>query len=269
MRFDFIPEKGYCVYLIQNLVNGKQYVGMTIDVKRRMQGHFTAANRGKSGAISAAIRKYGFDNFSVSILHKCDSREQALALEVIEIDSRGTQRNGYNITSGGDGCRGLTPETREKMSIALSKALRGRPHSHAHNKAVSESLKGLPKSAAHRHKLSMARKGKKASMESRKKMSEQRKGRKISANHLEKLLAGKRLHKFTPEQLLKIKQSAIAARGRKVLCVDNGLEFDAIVDASAWLRDQGFPKASPAAVSRVCRGIVKSAYGLTWRYADE
>lgn len=268
MRFDFVPEKGYCVYLIQNLINGKQYVGMSVDVRRRMQGHFTAANRGKPGAIAAAIRKHGFDNFSVSLLYKCATRDEALAREIEEIAVRGSQRNGYNITSGGDGIRGLSDETKEQLRASLSKALRGKPHSDAHNKAVSDALTGMRKSDQHCLNLSKAKKGIKASPEARAKMSASRKGRKLSHEHAMKIRMANTGRRMNEEQRARISESAIRNRGRGVICVENGKNFETLLSARAWLVAQGFHKACPAAIGRACRGLVPRAYGYNWKYTE-
>lgn len=234
-----------------------------------MQGHYTAANQGKSGAIAAAIRKYGFENFSVSLIHTCESREEAIALEVAEIKERGTQVHGYNITAGGDGVRGLTDEAQQRLRKSLSDALRGKPHSKAHNQAVSESLRGRKKSPEHCRSISIAKTGIKASPEARAKMSAKRRGQKLSPEHAKKIRDAVTGQRRTPEQRAKIKECAIQARGRKVLCVEYQKSFDTLLDARDWLVWKGFLKACPSAIGRACRGQVPRAYGFHWQYLEK
>ena len=49
------------VYKITNLINGKAYIGITNDFKRRMDNH----KCGKKQAVDLAIQKYGEENFFV------------------------------------------------------------------------------------------------------------------------------------------------------------------------------------------------------------
>ena len=78
------------IYVITNLINGKQYVGQTNgNYMKRFQEHlksFTREDR-YNAPLYCAIRKYGADNF------KCD------LLEIVPF--LGTYRNGYNATAGG------------------------------------------------------------------------------------------------------------------------------------------------------------------------
>ena len=56
------------IYLITNLLNGKKYVGQTIQrLNIRMNHH----RRGGDLYIDRAIRKYGRENFKVEVLEEC------------------------------------------------------------------------------------------------------------------------------------------------------------------------------------------------------
>lgn len=92
------------LYLITS-PQGKQYVGITtLTVNRRMTGHKTAARLGSPYPLHAAIRKYGFDAMTVTVLHTTVDLTELHALEVETIAKLNTQSpNGYNLTAGGEG----------------------------------------------------------------------------------------------------------------------------------------------------------------------
>lgn len=115
-----------CVYVISNLVNGQQYVGLskhTADV--RFKGHVRDAERGKETILHRAIRKHGVANFKVETLFVSEDRDELAAFEIAAIDTLSTRRpHGYNITGGGEAPFGElngrygtkhTAETKQKM----------------------------------------------------------------------------------------------------------------------------------------------------------
>lgn len=59
------------VYEIVNKINGKFYVGKTVNLKARKATHFSHARRGFNGPLYAAIRKYGEDNFEFEVIAEC------------------------------------------------------------------------------------------------------------------------------------------------------------------------------------------------------
>lgn len=259
---------GWVVYRITNLINQKSYVGVTGNLRRRLQGHMTAARCGRGKAIHAAIRKYGASSFAVDVLDRCSSREEALAIEQCRISEMGTQVGGYNLTAGGDGVRSLVPEVADRLRASLSCALRGKPKSVEHRAAMSECRKGVRFSTEHRKNISLAAFGRRHSDEAKAKMSLKRKGVPLSAEHREKIAASLLGRVFSDAWREAIRQAARANRGRRVECVDLGKSFSTIVDAAAWLRELGYARADTSAIGRACRGKVPRAYGYSWRYAD-
>ena len=109
------------VYKHQNLINGKVYIGITSQEPekrwRNGQGYY---NHKK---FYAAIKKYGWDNFSHDILYSNLTEEQACALEQELIQKYNSKINGYNLTNGGDGVKGYahTEETKRKISESQKK----------------------------------------------------------------------------------------------------------------------------------------------------
>lgn len=99
-----IPDaEGYKVYLITNSVNGKQYVGLTIGtLQDRLKQHFAAARRGRKAPLPNAIRRYGENSFSISLIRAdAKSYEELQNQEINEIAARDSIRNGYNSAVGG------------------------------------------------------------------------------------------------------------------------------------------------------------------------
>lgn len=111
------------IYLVENLKNGKHYVGQTtFDLTTRWQDHVHAA-RGKSQAIiHKAIRKYGVESFSVKEIARAATVTELDQLEIRLIKELGTLAPlGYNQAEGGRNNRKgvkASEETKEKLKIA-------------------------------------------------------------------------------------------------------------------------------------------------------
>ena len=54
------------IYLIENDINDKLYIGRTLDLRKRKAAHFSESSR--TWAIKAAIKKYGPEHFDFVIL---------------------------------------------------------------------------------------------------------------------------------------------------------------------------------------------------------
>lgn len=108
--------------MIKNKVNEKCYIGQTNNIERRIRRH-KKDSKILDTYLYRSIRKYGWDNFDISIIDECDSREELNEREIFYIDKYDSFNNGYNMTLGGDGHNGLSPseETRKKISEANSK----------------------------------------------------------------------------------------------------------------------------------------------------
>ena len=93
------------IYKIENLINGKVYIGQSIEIERRWQKHLAATD---DFLIHKALRKYGKKNFSFVILEECD------LLELDEKESFWIEKynsiipEGYNMISGGSNGVGLS-----------------------------------------------------------------------------------------------------------------------------------------------------------------
>lgn len=90
-----------CIYVITNLINGKQYVGQTVRFKERMWEHENDPR--SQSVLHQAIQKYGADNFTADILEEVDDKNLLDELEIKWIVKLNTFHFGYNMTKGGDG----------------------------------------------------------------------------------------------------------------------------------------------------------------------
>jgi group I intron endonuclease len=131
------------VYLIRCLINGKGYVGQTIQsIERRWYEH---GSKPSECPIDRAIRKYGRSAFEVCMLAKAHTLGELNALEEYHIKIQGTlSPYGYNLLPGGNNHH-VHSETRNK----ISKTMQGRKFSEEHRKHLSESATGRKLSASH------------------------------------------------------------------------------------------------------------------------
>lgn len=192
-------EQTYCIYKITNQINGKAYIGFTKNFMKRMWDHNRTANKGKGQAIHAAIRKYGWDNFSKEELYYSTDKQHALDMEDVFINLHETKGvKGYNVTRGGQQGppkgyvrkpmtkeqlarfhdRAEDPEIRRKISEALrgNKNRLGRPHvvTEKMKEKMSEAQKGHHPPNEHQKEVARAfMKGNKYALGS--KLSEERK----------------------------------------------------------------------------------------------
>ena len=128
-------EKICGIYKIENLINGKVYIGQSNDIYRRWVYHknsvFNKNNKCYNRPLYKDIREYGIENFSFEILEKCDEKDLD-DLEKMYIKKYRSfvgfyKSNGYNLTLGGGGMLGKesSEETKMKISKANKDKLKG------------------------------------------------------------------------------------------------------------------------------------------------
>jgi group I intron endonuclease len=129
------------VYLWTNKINVKMYIGSSISLSRRLSHYFsisflqTAQTKRKSGKsiINSALLKYGYSNFSFSVLEYCDparviEREQyyldllkpeynILKIAGSSVGYKHTEEAIQKISLKGKG-RIFSEEAREKLSLS-------------------------------------------------------------------------------------------------------------------------------------------------------
>ncbi len=111
------------VYLITNRLNGKVYVGKT--VQKNLDSYFrhnlrnAESGRKDKNYLYSAIRKYGSDAFTVQPICRPTSENLMSALECWYIGHYGCNNpeKGYNLTSGGDGVSGMMQSEFSKQKL--------------------------------------------------------------------------------------------------------------------------------------------------------
>lgn len=194
------------VYKIVCNLSSKLYIGQTIQssISHRLSSHCYDALSGRKGAnckLSNAIRKYGKENFYISIICSANSKEELNDREKLCIRLFKTIERGYNIAEGGLNQR-HSEESKKKMSLIG---------------------KGKKKPPGFSEKLRIANLGKKKPQWVIEKMSQSQLGEKSVW-----------FGKFHSEET-KQKMSKNNANNRKILCIETNIEYDSIAIASRKL----------------------------------
>lgn len=144
-------EKTYKVYK-HVFPNGKVYVGITSQPLtcrwRSGKGY------GNNPYITRAIQKYGWDNIKHYVVKGDFTLDEANAYEkaLIAKYQSNNPKFGYNLTSGGDGCPGLswshTEESKRKISAANKGKVRTK-EMREHLSRVKKGKKLSPEAIAH------------------------------------------------------------------------------------------------------------------------
>lgn len=144
-----------CIYLLRNLKNGKGYVGMALDAEQRWVGHVRDAFvRRLDYPLYRAIRKYGPENFTAEVVHRCTEALLPMAERcfILKFGTHIRGGSGYNQTLGGDGVLGLkfSVESRKQLSTSLKKYFQNHPEARETMRSVHL---GRKLSSEHRMKV--------------------------------------------------------------------------------------------------------------------
>ena len=111
------------VYMIRNKVNGKYYVGSSIDIKSRWKQHIKAldSNTHNNLHLQNAWNKYGKANFEFLILEE-DNLQDLRNRETYYIKKLNCVEKGYNLIDNANFGLGVkaSPQVRKKISEACS-----------------------------------------------------------------------------------------------------------------------------------------------------
>ena len=91
------------VYRISNLIDGKSYIGISIDYVARWKQHKRALRNNKhcNRKLQNAWNKYGEESFEFQVIEKCAYLD-CFDEEIKFIALFNSYENGYNLTRGGD-----------------------------------------------------------------------------------------------------------------------------------------------------------------------
>ena len=107
------------IYQITNECNGKRYVGQTKQTLRKRFTQHKCKSRNKSyrHPLYDSIRKYGIENFTISLLEECDYdiRDERETWWVSHLNPE------YNLTEGGGGGDTFSMRTSESQDVTRRK----------------------------------------------------------------------------------------------------------------------------------------------------
>src|SRR5574344_1135195 len=175
------------IYKIENVKNGKVYIGQTFNYKERFASHKSALKHKYINEVKKydEMRKDGIENLEYSVIEEVEDNISN-EMEKYYIEKYDSINNGYNTSKGGIGNVGTpTEETLLKRSNALKKVIhtkewhekiglanRGKTVSTETRKKISNSLKGNVISEKTREAVRIASTGRIKSEEERLKISE-------------------------------------------------------------------------------------------------
>ena len=146
---------GY-VYLTENLINHRKYIG------QHKSQVFDKNYKGSGVLLQRAIEKYGWDNFTCTVLRECSTREELNAAEIDLIESYDAVNNPafYNIARGGEGgdtFTGMIAEDKVRFAQKSPDDWRNAGKYAERCNKISSALRDKPKSEEHRKHLSESR----------------------------------------------------------------------------------------------------------------
>lgn len=240
------------VYLITNIVNGKQYVGVTCrGYQARFKEHINESLNFSSTILHNAIRKYGPESFKVELLEDSvpdsdiEHREQYY---IKKYNTFYTSGHGYNMTEGGGGMVGY-----KHTDVSRSK--------------ISDSLKGHVFSEERNQKIQAAMLGREYKPEWRRALSESRKGRFTGTDNP---FYGKH-HSEDTKSTISDANSKFAILQIDIHTHEVIHEFKNLNKAGQWVVDNGLSVAQPATCALRIGEVVRNsntactAYGYHWR----
>lgn len=235
------------IYEVENLLNGKKYIGK--DSKNRSN------YLGSGKYIKLAVSKYGKENFSKKILEVCTSLEELNTREIYWLQKLKCKESVeyYNATDTLTPCRAgkrLTEDHKEKISKA-----------HKGKKMPPRSAETIAKQVATRSQNGNS----KHSNETRLKMSKASLGKPKSKEHREsmsKCRIGVKQVPCSDEKKKKISDSTVK---RPVNRLDK--QTEEIIKSYKSIRETSLDGYNTNAIQNVLKGLAKTSGGFIWKYA--
>lgn len=226
----------YILYQHTNILNSKVYIGITKysnPNKRWLNGK----GYRKDSLFYKAIIKYGWDNFTHTIIQDNLSKECAMELEKNLIAKYKNLHISYNIGNGGEGTSSFSSET-----IAKLKAYTG----------IKSSMYGKKHSIQTRNKIAQANLGKKCTAETKQKIGDANRGQNNG-------MYGKEVSNLFKKQ--------VSERFSKGV-IQYSLDGVFIQEFKSATEAQQFLHLKVNHIGCCCKGDRKTCGGYIWKYKE-
>lgn len=232
------------IYVIRNTVNGRSYVGSSVNLRRRNNTHFLELRRSvhHNPHLQADFDLLGREAFTFEVIEPCPPRDLPQR-EKHHIDILGVldPTKGYNIQP--EPYKGIIPE---EVSRLISQKATGRKLSESTKKKIGDFHRGKVMSNETRIKMSRSQTGKVKSQACREK---------CRLIHLGV--------KRTKEQRTRISEGRL--NKKSVICFDDDQNISACFEnIRAASREMNICRRS---IQYVLQGRQQHAGGMCWRYA--
>jgi group I intron endonuclease len=258
LRKEWRKKEKHIVYVTQNMVNMKMYVGVhsCVDLDDGYLGSGTLLKK--------AIKKYGEENFTREVLYVFSNKKDAYKKEAEIVQEFIVESEEfYNLTKGGR-CLDMNWDIREKISqsrkgktTGKDNPMYGKTHSEEVRKKIADREYATGKDHFAAKKIICVE-----TKEVFNSITE------AGIAHITRAIkngtsAGGYHWEYLENYNENKKYKKIKHAKRKVLCIDNNKIFDTLIEAA---RSVG--KKSGSKIGDVCRGKRKTAYGLKWRFVE-
>ena len=276
-----MEDKIYSVYIHTNKTNGKKYIGITFNIKRRWRKcEYKGCLK-----MHRAIEKYGWNNFEHEVVLCNLTKDEAEMFEIAMIKYYKTTdgKYGYNIQHGGSCSGKMSQESKDKISKANS----GRVHTQETREKLSKAFRGRVKTEEHKLKIKLSNIGKNSGKiaYNRKKVicietknvydciDDASKDTVATVGGIKNVVSGKNatagnLHWMYYDKYIRdgftgeLIYDTLHCK-KKIICIENGIIYETIKQASINL------KISAKSISSNVRKIIKSAGKHHFVYYDE
>ena len=259
------------IYKITNIVNGKFYIGSSVELRKRLAQHKSdlRGNVHHSPRLQNSFNKYGEENFTFEVIETldCDSRKLREVEQRYLDELKPYDRNvGFNINRFANG-GGLFGEENPMVGnghliTGTKNGFYGKRHSEQtkeilrmKNGGFSSPWFGRKHKEETKEKIRKALTGRSFSNEHRKNLSEA-----IKRAHKEGKLKPKPISEYTRQRQREAESISVVMLDRK----GNYLrKFPSIKSASEYIG------VGSENISRVCKGKNKTSGGYKWMYLEE
>lgn len=237
------------IYKISNIINGKFYVGSTVDTRVRFQTHRRQLRKGTHhcAPLQHSWNKHGEAVFRFDVVEQVETREGLFDAENRWLEAHHGKSHCYNVSKHADApTRGMKFSDEHKAKISDSnmgnQSALGHKHTAEHCEAIRQRKIGnknflgkthTPEARAlisETHKGKQHRLGKTNSPEHRARQSASMRGIKKSPEHVEKIRQRMIGTSYAKGRVMTDEQKAVM--GRAVVEVTTGLEFITVAAAA-------------------------------------